>query len=67
MAVKKVFTDENDCELEAFSSNDFCYIQITYTSVAHDYNVQFVTLNSDDLTELISELISIKKLIVANA
>ena len=56
MAVKKVFTDY-ESELEIILSENFqCIINIE-----SKYNNGSIMLDSDDLTELISELISIKK------
>lgn len=63
MAVYKTFIDESDNELKVYiNKENLCYISID--NRGDDFIGGCITLDSDDLTELISELIFIKKQIV---
>lgn len=60
--VNKVFTDDINPEqtMTVYENDDKrCYIEIT-TNGGGDITDQFITLDSEDLIELISELQSIK-------
>lgn len=60
MAVNKIFSDETENELRVYiNTNNLCFIGIE--NRGDDFIGGWITLDSDDLTELISELIAIKK------
>lgn len=64
MAVQKIFNDEEDRQLTAFyNAHGTCTIVAgrDILNINQDYFYGLCTLDSDDLTELISELKAIKK------
>jgi len=67
MAVNKIFEDDNnECQkLELYRTNyNRCYISVGLLD--EDLNSGWITLSSDDLTELIAELQFIKNQIDSN-
>lgn len=69
MAVQKIFNDEKDRQLTAFyNSEGTCTIVAgkDILNINEDYFYGLCTLDSNDITELISELKYIKKQIDGN-
>lgn len=66
MATHKMFFDTNDNEMKVYRNDlNLCYINISNRQFSQDES-HFITLDENDIRELIDELILIEKEIVQN-